>query len=182
MSARKRLVRNQPREGSGVTSMFEKSRRKLARAMKHIEELERVTENYKNSNFCELTLEKTSEGKDLVRLKITRPAPEEIPLIIVGAPSVRNKLTTATGSVADINAPNTRASFQLKPGARCNAFKSGPSVSAISTVEASTPGTARDSIVSQLSRSWRKRRWNAASNSNPGRKTENSSSFVRCGA
>jgi hypothetical protein len=59
----------------GVNTMFEKSKRKLARSMKHIEELKRVTDDYKATDFCELTLEKSDDGKNLVRLKITKRAP-----------------------------------------------------------------------------------------------------------
>src|SRR6185437_1101103 len=96
-------------------------------------------------------------------------------------PSFRNKLTTAIGSVADTNDANTTPSVQVKSRANpktCNGHTVNRAVSAIAI---NRPGPASAATVRQLSRSSRTRMLYAASNTSPGRKTENNSSFVRCG-
>ena len=99
-----------------------------------------------------------------------------------GAPILRKSATTATGSVAEIKAPNTTACFQLKPGASPSASTMGVRTAAMSTVDAITPGTASEKIVLQLSRSSLESMWKAASKIRPGKKTENSKLFVSPGA
>src|SRR6185312_7305073 len=96
-------------------------------------------------------------------------------------PSLRKRLTTAIGSVADTSDANTTPSVQVKSRASPKAWSGHTVSSAVSAMASNSPGPASAATVPQLSRSSRVCMLYAASNTSPGRKIENSRSLVRCG-
>ena len=89
-----------------------------------------------------------------------------------GAPSSLNSATTATGSVADISAPNSSATVSSMSSI---AHRAKPTM----LVEMSKAGTARVNTGARSFSSWRASRLNPDSNMSAGRNTKNTRSGER---
>jgi len=68
-----------------------------------------------------------------------------------GAPSFLKMATTAMGSVAAMSAPNTRACFQVKFLTNASKLAAGVRTRVVTAMAATTPGTAREIMVSRRS-------------------------------
>ena len=67
-----------------------------------------------------------------------------------GTPRLLNTATTAIGSVAAINAPNTNAYCQVKFCSRCSVVTTGVRITVVNATAAATPGTASDAMANRL--------------------------------